>query len=56
MLLDKTAFQAHRLLPDTVMARYSDEVEALKKHFKPVDIEPRGVDFHQLAQSTQSME
>ena len=57
MLLDKTAFQAHRLLPDTVKAQYSDTVEALKKRFKPVDIEElRSVDFYKLVQSTQSVE
>ena len=33
------AFQAYRLLPDTVTASYKDTVEALQKRFKPVDIE-----------------
>ena len=57
MSLDKTAFQMYRLLPDDVKASYSATVEALKKRFKPVDIEElRGMDFHQLVQTKQSVE
>ena len=57
MLLDKSAFQTYRLLPDSVKTSYSATVEALKSRFKPVDIEElRGMEFHQLVQKTQSVE
>lgn len=57
MSLDKTAFQAYRLLPDSVKVSYSDTVGALKKRFKPVDIEElRGIEFHQMTQDKQSIE
>ena len=57
MSLDKTAFQTYRLLPDSIKASYSATVEALKSRFKPVDIEElRGMDFHQLVQTNQSVE
>ena len=57
MLLDKSAFQTYRLLPDDVKASYSATVEALRSRFKPVDIEElRGMEFHQLIQTDQSVE
>ena len=57
MLLDKAAFQTYRLLPDSVKASYSETVEALRKRFKPVDIEElRGIEFHQMVQGSQSVE
>ena len=57
MSLDKTAFQTYQLLPDDVKVSYSTTVEALKKRFKPVDREDlRGMDFHQLVQTKQSVE
>lgn len=57
MSLDKTAFQTYKLLPDDVKSSYSATVEALKKRFKPVDIEElRGMDFHGLMQTKQSVE
>ena len=37
--LSKRAFQTYRLLPDSVRASYSETVEALRKCFKPVDVE-----------------
>ena len=46
--LSKTAFQAYHLLRESVKAGYSGTVEALRKCFKPVDIEElRGIEFHQ---------
>ena len=57
MLLDRNAFQAYRLLPESVNSSYKDTVEALQKRFKPVDIEElRGLEFHQLTQMSQSVE
>ena len=57
MLLDKAAFQTCRLLPDSVKASYSKTVEALRKRFKPVDIEElRETEFHQMVQGSQSVE
>ena len=57
MLLDKAAFQTYRLLPDSVKASYSETVEALRKRFKPVDIEELcGIEFHQMVQGSQSVE
>ena len=57
MSLDKTAFQTYKLLPDNVKSSYSATAEALKKRFKPVDREElRGMDFHGLTQTKQSVE
>ena len=57
MLIDKAAFQTYRLLPDTVKASYRETVDALRKRFKPVDIEElRGIEFHKLTQGTLSVE
>ena len=57
MLLDRNAFQAYRLLPESVKSSYKNTVEALQKRFKPVDIEElRGLEFHQLTQVSQSVE
>ena len=57
MLLDKSAFQTYGLLPDDVKSNYSATVEALRSRFKPVDIEElRGMEFHQLIQTDQSVE
>ena len=57
MLLDRNAFQAYRLLPESVKSSYNNTVEALQKRFKPVDIEElRGFEFHQLTQVSQSVE
>ena len=57
MLLDCNAFQAYRLLPESVKSSYKNTVEALPKRFKPVDIEElRGLEFHQLTQVSQSVE
>lgn len=51
MLLDKAAFQTYHLLPESVKASYNETVEALRKRFKPVDIEElRGIEFHQMVQ------
>ena len=57
MSLDKTAFQTYRLLPDDVKSSYAATVSALKSRFKPVDIEElRGMEFHELKQTKQSVE
>ena len=57
MLLDKSAFQTYRLLPDEVKVSYSATVEALRSRFRPADIkELRGMELHQLVQKDQSVE
>ena len=57
MLLDKNAFRAYCLLPDTVKASYKETIEALQIGFKSIDIEElRGFEFHQLRQVNQSTE
>ena len=57
MLLDGSAFQTYKLLPDEIKASYSATVDALKTRFKPVDIEELwGMEFHQLVQAKQSIE
>ena len=56
-MLDKTAFQTYKLLPDSVKASYPATIEALKKRFKPVDMEElRRLEFHMLTQDAQSIE
>lgn len=45
------------MLPESVKASYSEQVEALRKCFKPVDIEELcRIDFHQMIQGSQSVE
>ena len=57
MHLDKTAFQAYRMLPEETKGSYSAMVKALRKRFRPVDIEElRGMEFHQITQESESVE
>ena len=57
MSLDKTAFQTYRLLPDDIKTSYAATVNAPRSRFKPVDIEElRGMEFHELKQTKQSVE
>ena len=45
----QTALQAFRMLPEKDCQKYDLAVVALKKIFRPVDIEElRGIEFHQL--------
>ena len=57
MHLDKTAFQACRMLPKEAKGSYGAMVKALRERFRPVDIEElRGMEFHQITQETESVE
>ena len=55
--LTKTALQVFELLAPEQRASYSEAVAALQDRFKPVDIEElRGLEFHQLMQTEESVE
>jgi hypothetical protein len=55
--LSQTAMQAFRMLPEKDRQKYDLAVVALKKRFRPVDIEElRGIEFHRLVQQEQSIE
>ena len=55
--LAKTALQVFELLTPDQRASYSEAVAALRDRFKPVDIEElRGLEFHQLMQTEESVE
>ena len=55
--LTKTAYKILDLLPSSTRRSYTDLVAALRARFKPVDIdELLGLEFHQLMQTTQSVE
>jgi len=55
--LAKTALQVYKLLPTEKRASYDQTVAALNARFKPVDIEElRGLEFHQLTQTDESVE
>ena len=55
--LESTAQEVFQMLPTEEKSDYSKVVEALKKRFKPVDIEElRGIEFHQIMQDQQSVE
>ena len=57
MSLHNSVYQTYQLLSDEVKASYSATVDALGSRFKPVDIEElRGMEFHQLIQTDQSVE
>ena len=55
--LTKTASKVLDLLPFSTCSSYTDLLAALRARFKPIDIEElRGLEFHQLTQTTQSVE
>ena len=55
--LTKTAAQVYQLLTPEQRGNYGELVKALKARFKPVDIEElRGLEFHQLMQTDESVE
>ena len=55
--LTNTASKVLDLLPSLASSSYTDLVAALRARFKPVDIEElRGLELHQLMQTTQSVE
>lgn len=55
--LSRTALQVYKLLSPTQKASYDQSVAALRDRFKPVDIEElRGLEFHQLTQTDESVE
>ncbi len=55
--LDKTAEHAVRMLSETEKCSYESTVAALRKRFLSLDIEElRGLEFHQLMQTKQSVE
>ena len=55
--LSKTALQVFKLLTPAQRASYTETVAALRDRFKPVDIEElRGLEFHQLTQTDESVE
>ena len=55
--LKKTALQMFRLLPEDEKFSYDKAVHALKKRFKPTDIEElRGIEFNQKMQQEESIE
>lgn len=55
--LDKTALQVFRMLPESERKSYDETIKALKKRFRPVDIEElRGLEFHTRVQGDESIE
>ena len=55
--LETTALEVFRMLPDSDKKDISSAIEALKKRFKPTDIEElRGLEFHHLSQGDSSIE
>ena len=54
--LDKTALDVFQILPDSDKGDVEKTISALRKRFKPADIEElRGLEFHHLAQGTESI-
>ena len=52
-----TALEVFRILPDSDKKDISSAIEALKKRFKPTDIEElRGLEFHHISQGDSSIE
>ena len=43
-------------MPEEAKGSYGAMVKALKKRFRPVDVELRGMEFHQITQETESVE
>ena len=55
--LSQSALHVFRLLPASERGTYASAVEALKKRFKPIDIEElRSMEFHQRMQDKESIE
>ena len=55
--LNKTALQMFRLLSEDERSTYDKAVQALRKRFKPIDIEElRGIEFNQKMQQDESIE
>ncbi len=55
--LRKTALQVFRMLPEQQRATYKLATQALRKRFRPIDIEElRGIEFHQKMQGEESIE
>lgn len=55
--LDLTALQVFRMLPEAERTSYDEAIKALKKRFRPVDIEElRGLEFHTRVQGDESIE
>ena len=53
--LDKTALNVFRMLPDQDHDMFDTAVSALKKRFRPADIEElRGLEFHHCTQMMES--
>ena len=55
--LKKTALQMFRLLSEDERSTYDKAIKALRKRFKPIDIEElRGIEFNQEMQQEESIE
>ena len=57
LLLDRTAAEVFRMLPEEDRSDFDKAVSALGQRFKPVDIEElRGLEFHHKTQGGESVE
>ena len=57
LLLEKTALDTFRMLPDSEKSKIEAAISALRRRFKPGGIkELRGLEFHHKTQGTETIE